>query len=188
MSQNDPMEVLLGQLNQGELEAVQRTFVTYEPYLRMIVRRRLSGAMRLRFDSLDIIQSVWADLIRGFRAGAWTFASAGQLRRFLVRATLHRLVDRTRREQRSLRREQQFDPVGLRSLPETGKCVVSAGMEAEELWQEMVDLCPPQHRDLLALRRQGLALADIAARTGLHQSSVRRVLYELAARVARRHA
>jgi RNA polymerase sigma-70 factor (ECF subfamily) len=186
MSPNDPMEMLLGQLNHGELEAVQRTFVTYEPYLRMIVRRQLSGAMRLRFDSLDIIQSVWADLIRGFRAGAWTFASADHLRRFLVQATLHRLIDRTRREQRSLRREQPLDSDGLRSLPQTGKGLASADMEADELWQQMVDLCPPQHRELLALRRQGLPLADIATRTGLHKSSVRRVLYELAARVASR--
>jgi RNA polymerase sigma-70 factor (ECF subfamily) len=180
------MEVLLDQLSHGELEAVQRAFVTYERYLRMVVRRQLSGAMRARFDSLDIVQSVWADLLRGFRAGAWTFDSADQLRRFLVRATLNRLIDRTRREERSLRREQMVDPVGFRVFPESGGAVASADIEAEELWQQMVELCPPQHRELLALRRDGLPLADIAARTGLHESSVRRVLYELAARVARR--
>jgi RNA polymerase sigma-70 factor (ECF subfamily) len=186
MSQTDPMEMLLGQLCHGELDAVERAFVTYEPYLRMIVRRQLSGAMRLRFDSLDIIQSVWADLLRGFRAGIWAFDSAEQLRRFLVRATLHRLIDRTRREQRSLRREQSIDPDGLHSIPEAEPCVASADMEADELWQQMLELCPPQHRELLALRREGLPLEVIAARTGLHKSSVRRVLYELAARVARR--
>jgi RNA polymerase sigma-70 factor (ECF subfamily) len=51
----------------------------------------------------------------------------------------------------------------------------------------MLEICPPQHRELLALRREGLPLGAIAERTGLHESSVRRVLYELAARLARRN-
>jgi RNA polymerase sigma-70 factor (ECF subfamily) len=45
-------------------------------------------------------------------------------------------------------------------------------------------LCPPAHRELLRLKRQGYALAEIASRTGLHEGSVRRILYELARRLA----
>jgi DNA-binding IclR family transcriptional regulator len=37
---------------------------------------------------------------------------------------------------------------------------------------------------MLELKRQGLTLAEIAGQTGLHESSVRRLLYELAARLA----
>jgi RNA polymerase sigma factor (sigma-70 family) len=186
MTRTDPLQLLLDQLCQGDPEAVRRAFVTYEPYLRMIVRRQLSRAMRARFDSLDIVQSVWADLLRGFRSGAWCFDSTKQLRRFLVRSTLNRLIDRTRHERRSLCREQPVDQAGLHSVPESKQSVASAHLEADELWQQMNALCPPQHRELLALRREGLPLAAIAVRTGLHESSVRRVLYELAARVARR--
>ena len=45
-------------------------------------------------------------------------------------------------------------------------------------------LCPPAHHNLLELKRQGFPLAEIAARTGLHESSVRRILYDLARRLA----
>jgi RNA polymerase sigma-70 factor (ECF subfamily) len=48
----------------------------------------------------------------------------------------------------------------------------------------MLALCPPAHHELLRLKRQGLGLAEIAARTGLHESSVRRILYNLASRYA----
>jgi RNA polymerase sigma-70 factor (ECF subfamily) len=34
------------------------------------------------------------------------------------------------------------------------------------------------------LKRQGLSLAEIAERTALHEGSVRRILYELARRLA----
>ena len=52
----------------------------------------------------------------------------------------------------------------------------------------MLALCSPAHHELLRLKRQGLRLAEIAARTGLHESSVRRILYDLARRYAERPA
>jgi RNA polymerase sigma-70 factor (ECF subfamily) len=55
------------------------------------------------------------------------------------------------------------------------------------LWEEMLALCPPAHHELLRLKRQGLRLAEIAARTGLHPSSVRRILYDLARQLAARN-
>src|SRR5205807_3165596 len=81
----DPLDTLLHQLSGGDAEAAQRVFLAYEPYLRMVVRRQLTPALRARFDSLDIVQSVWADLLTGFQAGRWRFTSPGQLRAFLVK-------------------------------------------------------------------------------------------------------
>jgi RNA polymerase sigma-70 factor (ECF subfamily) len=186
MSPSDPLQLLLDQLCQGDPEAARLAFVTYEPYLRIVVRRQLSGAMRTRFDSLDIVQSVWADLLGGFRAGAWSFDSTDQLRSFLVRATLNRLIDRSRRERSSLSREQPIDSEYAGVVAKADGSAASERLEADELWQQMLETCPPQHRELLAMRRDGLPLPEIAARTGLHESSVRRVLYELAARLAAR--
>ena len=48
----------------------------------------------------------------------------------------------------------------------------------------MLERCPPAHRELLRLKRQGLPVAEIAARTGLHEGSVRRILYDLARRLS----
>ncbi len=40
------------------------------------------------------------------------------------------------------------------------------------------------HREILFLKRQGLLLTEIAARTGYHEGSIRRILYDLARRLA----
>ncbi len=48
----------------------------------------------------------------------------------------------------------------------------------------MLEECSPAHREILILKRQGLPNSEIAARTGLHEGSIRRILYELARRLA----
>jgi RNA polymerase sigma-70 factor (ECF subfamily) len=48
----------------------------------------------------------------------------------------------------------------------------------------MLALCPPAHHEVLRLRRAGLRLADIAAQTGLHEDSIRRILRKLARQLA----
>jgi RNA polymerase sigma-70 factor (ECF subfamily) len=188
MTTSDPLDTLLQQLSSGDAEAAQRVFVTYEPYLRMVVRRQLSPALRVRFDSLDIVQSVWADLVKGFQAGRWRFTNPEQLRAFLVKVTRNRLIDRARQQQKSLRLEQRLDGNDLSELPQGRQTPAGAQLEAEEVWQRLLTLCPVQHRGLLELKRQGLSLAEIAARSGLHESSVRRILYDLAARLAQKRS
>jgi RNA polymerase sigma factor (sigma-70 family) len=183
MNATDPLLTLLDRLSTGDTEAARHVFLTYEPYLRMVVRRQLTPALRARFDSRDIVQSVWADLFSGFLAGRWQFTTPEQLRAFLVKVTRNRLIDRARQHQRFLKREQRLDEADVADL--TPKCPVVPGaqLEAEEIWQRLLTLCPVQHRGLLELKRQGLSLAEIASRMGLHESSVRRILYELAARI-----
>ena len=60
--------------------AAERAFLAYEPYLRMAVRRQLHGALRAKLDSVDIVQSVWADLLSGFREAGWRFNDRSHLR------------------------------------------------------------------------------------------------------------
>jgi RNA polymerase sigma-70 factor (ECF subfamily) len=180
----DPVEALLDQLTAGDVEAAQRVFTAYAPYLQMVVRRQLTPALRTKFDSMDIVQSVWADLLSGFRAGCWEFTNPHQLRAFLVKVTRNRLIDRVRQQQTPLRVETRLAEAELRELPQTRPAGVGDQLEADEMWQRLLALCPPRHRDLLELKRQGLKLTEIAARTGLHEGSVRRILCDLAARLA----
>jgi RNA polymerase sigma-70 factor (ECF subfamily) len=56
-------------------------------------------------------------------------------------------------------------------------------LQADDLWERMLALCPPEHHELLRLKREGLRLTEIAARTGMHEGSVRRVLRQLARRL-----
>jgi RNA polymerase sigma-70 factor (ECF subfamily) len=52
------------------------------------------------------------------------------------------------------------------------------------LWENVLRACPAAHHEIVRLRRNGHRLNEIAARTGMHEGSVRRILYELARRLA----
>ena len=103
MSAN-PLASLLEKMCSGDTEAAQEVFRTYEPYLRMVVRRQLPARLRAKFDSIDIVQSVWADLLDGFQEANWNFQNADQLRAFLVTVTRNRFIDKVRHHQRAVQR------------------------------------------------------------------------------------
>lgn len=180
----DSLEALLDQLNGGDADAAERVFRTYEPYLRKVVRRMLPAHLRRKFDSIDVVQSVWGDLFAAFRAGGMRFSSIPQLRAFLVRATRNRFIDRVRQHQTAARREQPGGTKALDGLPAPPEPRPSEVMAAEELWEQLIKLCPPEHRELLRLSRQGATAREIAAQVGLHEGSVRRILRELSLRLA----
>ncbi len=108
-SEQTQLDELLRRLNGGDLLAAEEVFVKFAPYLRMIVRRQISGRLHAKFDSSDIVQSIWADLLVGFRKGRWHFSDAGHLQAFLVKATQNRFLDRVRRQRPVLGHERGSD-------------------------------------------------------------------------------
>src|SRR5262245_21990166 len=184
----EPLDQLLARLSSGDSAAVGQVFLTFEPYLRKAVRRQLPEPLRARFDSTDILQSVWADVLRGFREAGWRFTDADHLRGFLFVATRNRLIDRVRQHQKAVQREE---PLGegdqQQFLPSPQPCPSEVAQEGD-LWERILAHCPPEHRPILALKRQGYSLAEIAERTGLHPDSVRRILRTLARQLAFRQA
>jgi RNA polymerase sigma-70 factor (ECF subfamily) len=181
------LEVLLDKLAQGDSHAAERVFSFYEPYLRLMVRRQLSPELRPKFDSIDIVQSVWVDLVDEFRKPGRRFSDINHLKAFLLRVTRNRFIDRLRRHRLALQAEQPLEKIEAERLPASPNAQPGAAAEAGELWERLLELCPPQHHAVLLLKKQGHALEEIASRTGLHPSSVRRILYDLARRLALHH-
>jgi RNA polymerase sigma factor (sigma-70 family) len=175
---------LMGLLGRGDDAAAAEVFRSYEPYLRMVVRQRLTPRLRAKFDSVDIVQSVWADVVDHLRDREQRFDSPAHLRNFLVRATLNRFIDRIRSHRRAVEHERPLISDAAGAVAESRAPAPSAVEQAEDLWRRMLDLCPPAHRDLLKMKRQGLPASEIAARTGLNPGSVRRILAKLASRLA----
>ncbi|MCI0684073.1 MAG: RNA polymerase sigma factor [Gemmataceae bacterium] len=181
----DPLDELLDRLNDGNLDAAEQVFRACEPLLRKVVRRLLLPSLRPKFDSSDVVQSVWADVIEAFQRGGNRFVSAEHLRAFLVKATKNRFIDLYRRHHRALEREEPLPGFDLElpaSLPQP-----SDAMQEDDLWDKLLALCPPEHHELLRLKREGRPLAEIAARTGLHEGSIRRIVRALARQLAAEH-
>jgi RNA polymerase sigma-70 factor (ECF subfamily) len=181
---NEPLDVLLEKLSAGNLDAAQQVFHDYEPYLRKVVRRHLPEQLRAKFDSIDVVQSVWADVLQGFRESGRRFANSNHLRNFLVLVTRHRLTDRIRHHRKAMGREEPLVNGDSDHMATSREPRPSQVAQAQELWQRMLDLCPPEYHELLRLKREGLSLDEIAAQTGLHEGSVRRILRKLAGRLA----
>jgi RNA polymerase sigma factor (sigma-70 family) len=144
----------------------------------------LPPRLQAKFDSLDIVQSVWADLLEGYRAGAWHFADVQRFQAFLVQVTRNRFNDKFRKHRIAFEREQPLEGVHTSELPACSGPGAPDVLEAEELWEQMLALCAPEHQELLRLKRQGLPLDELALRTGLHPGSIRRILRNLARKLA----
>jgi RNA polymerase sigma-70 factor (ECF subfamily) len=176
------LDALLLRMRAGDFRAAEGVFLAYEPELRRIVRRRLSSRLRAKFDSLDVVQSVWVRVLHDYREGGRDITSPAHLRNFLARVAHNCLTDRLRRYRKALEHERPLaddgPPVAARQPRPSEEA------RANELWENMLDSCPPQHHDVLRLKRQGLPLAAIAERTGLHEDSVRRILRKLARSLA----
>ena len=171
---------LIRSLNQGDLKAAEQLFVHFEPYLRMVVRRKIHPRLRSKFDSVDIVQSVWADLLLNLQQSGRKFEDKNHLRNFLNRVVVNRVHDRYRQHQREVTHQKSMGEMELSEIPAINQERPSQVMQHDELWQQMLQACPEKHRDILRFRRDGLRHSEIAERTGLHPSSVRRILYDLA--------
>jgi RNA polymerase sigma factor (sigma-70 family) len=181
---SEPLDELLNRLCDGDTAAAERVFVEYEPYLRKAVRRQLPAKLRSKFDSLDILQSVWVTLLRGFHESGWRFADADQLRAFLFVATRNRLIDRVRTHRKIKLREEPLDQCEERHPLTSPQPRPSEIAQASDVWERLLVSCPPEYQRLLSLRRRGHTLAEIAAQTGLHPDSIRRILRTLARQLA----
>lgn len=174
---------LVGMVNRREAAAAEALFQAYTPYLRAIVRRNLSDRLRGQFDSSDVVQSVWVQVVKQLGRDGWRVPDEDRLRGLLATIARRRLISKVRRLGASADDArpdaEQWEAVQADNQPRP-----SEEAQATDLWGQMLEVCPPEHRPVLALRRQGLSSEEIAARTGLHEGSVRRILRQVARRLA----
>jgi RNA polymerase sigma-70 factor (ECF subfamily) len=150
-----------------------------------MVRRRISDRLQAKFDSADVVQSVWVHVLRRLQGQALRLTNTSHLEAILVTEARHRLTDRLRHYHVALEREQSFNEGnrGPKACPSQQPAPGDI-VQADQLWERMLTLCPPTHRQVLQLKRDGHSLTEIAARTGFHEGSVRRILRQLARNLA----
>lgn len=176
------IERALGRIRGGDTTATAELFDAFEPFLRGLVSRRLPARVRTRFDSADIVQSAWVTLLEGFNAARWQFPDAAHLRALVTRVVLCRLYDRARSAGRQTRREERIaelagEVTGTEPRP-------SEQLRAASAWETLLAACPGEYQQVLELRRMGHTCEEIGNRIGLHPGSVRRLLRQLACRIA----
>ncbi len=184
MNNTENINSLLAKLCDGDPDAAEQVYREYEPYLRTVVRRQLPTNLRAKFDSFDVVQSLWVDLIDRFRNDQCRFSDAEHLRAFLIRATRNRFHDHCRRHRAELEHEHSTAAGGGSEATAANQPTPSQVVQGDDLWRQIVSTCPVEHRQIIELKRAGMSLTEIVTRTGLHEGSVRRILRQLARRVA----
>jgi RNA polymerase sigma-70 factor (ECF subfamily) len=180
-----PGDDLPGPPGADEAESLDQLVAAYAPYLRAIVRRQLSDRLRAKIDSVDVVQSVWVQVLRRLGEDGWRVNDHDHLRALLVTIARRRLVSRARQLGRGGETDRSADEECV-DVSDARHPSPSEVAQANDLWAKMLSLTPPDHHQVLLLRRDGLPLAEIAVRTGLHEGSIRRILRRLSRELALR--
>jgi RNA polymerase sigma-70 factor (ECF subfamily) len=179
----DGIRALLARIHAGDDEAARELLVRYESKVRLVVRRQLPRLLRSRFDSLDFLQSVWGSFFQKIRTGPNDLDEEGNLIAFLAWAARNKVIDEYRRaatQKQDIHRERpvQFDLVGGSQLAKGGE-TPSQVAQARETYDRLLDLLPEDRRVIVELKAQGYASKEIAARLGISERTVQRVLEDL---------
>ena len=184
--QGDDLKGFLARIQAGDEDAARELLARYEPEVRLVVRRKLPKMLRSRFDSLDFLQSVWGSFFRRVRdsaPGVAEFEDQRHLVAFLARAAKNKVIDEFRRaasQKQNFKLEVPIWDGGehARELPDHVDSP-SQIAEAHEAYDRLLDLLPPERRDILRLKAQGLSSRDIGQRLEISERTVQRVLEDL---------
>jgi RNA polymerase sigma-70 factor (ECF subfamily) len=156
------------------------------PHLRTVIRQKLPENLRSVFDTIDFLQDVWASFFAGELDQS--FHDPNALITYLVRMARNKVADEVRRRlsggksdlsrEHSLDGSAQFEAAGLADdTPPPGELAASS-----EEWDRLVRGRPWHHVRILEMLRQGHTHAEIAAKLGFNEKTVRRLIQKIASR------
>lgn len=184
---------LLRDARSGDPSAVATLLRSFEDDVRLMVRARLPRVLRSQFDSMDFVQSIWKSVFATPRPDA-DFRDPGHFRGYLAGVARNKVIAEYRRRTRSRKYEIAREESlyvrrgGQESLREVAAPGPSPSQEAQadDRLEQLAAGRSPVEVQVLELRRQGLTFEEIAARLGLHERTVRRVIDALRARMEAR--
>ena len=191
MRQDDDFTDLMARAKSGDEAAIRDFLSRFEREIRMMVRARLPKKLRAQFDSTDFVQAVWQSFFSDLRQNPRDFANTDHLRGFLARVVRNKVQEQhrrlTRTEKYNVTREQSLyirrgDREVLRDVISPGPSPSETAQAGDRLEQLIAGRSPIEVA-VVTLRRQGLTHDEIAARTGMSERSVRRIIESVRCRM-----
>ncbi len=175
------IEALLLRIREGSQDAVRELLDRYGDALLRVIRRRLARPLRRQFDSADFVQAVWASFFAA-RPDRRHFESPEALIAFLAQVAKNKMADAARREfqagKRDVNRTHSLEgsAAAPAALAHSRSPTPSQVVGAEDQWDRMLEGQPEHARQILGLLRLGHTHDEVAARLGLNEKTVRRVV------------
>ncbi len=182
---------LVARARNGDDAAIREILSQFEGEVRMMVRGRLPRKLRTQFDSMDFVQAVWQSFFVDLKDRSKEFENVQHLRGFLDGVARNKVFEQHRRltktEKYTLAREERL--YVRRGDRDVAREVVSPEPTPSQAFQvsdrlaQLTEGCTPRDVEILTLRYEGLTLDEIAARTGMNERSVRRIIDAARARM-----
>jgi RNA polymerase sigma-70 factor (ECF subfamily) len=189
MAFDDNFADLMARAKAGEVEAVEQFLGQFDREVRLMVRARLPRALRQRYDSVDFVQAVWQSFFQDMGNDGPRFVNPAHLRAYLGGVVRNKVNEENRRAH-SLKKgagqeEGLYVTRGGREvpveIPSPGPSP-SAVVQAKDRLADLLRGLAPYEIEVIMLRRQGLKIDEISARTGIHERSIRRIIEAARAR------
>ncbi len=164
----------------GDGASLDELLARYLPQLHAYVHVRLSGDVRARESSLDVVHSICRDLLA--ERGRFDFRGEERFRAWLFTAALNKIRDKHRFHRgagRDVRREQhqtgEFEALAARNLLTPSQHAVAA--ETAKVVHEALAQLTEDHREVITLARiVGLPHKVIAEVMGRSEEATRQLL------------
>jgi RNA polymerase sigma-70 factor (ECF subfamily) len=179
---------LMQRVRAGDPRAAQEVFDRYSEPIRRVVRRYLHQRLRTQYDSVDLLQTVWASFFQ-VPPERYTFETPEALIGFLSQMACNKAVDVFRRQlmtgkYNANRQVSLNEPAHeLENVLPARQPTPSQLAIAEEHWERIIRGQPPRVRQVLEMLRGGHTQREVADRFGLHPKTIHRLLEKLLPRV-----
>ncbi|MHC4536483.1 MAG: RNA polymerase sigma factor [Planctomycetota bacterium] len=167
---NEKTQTLIALAKGGDQSALNQLCGVYSERVRRIIRFRLNPNLRSKLDSVDIVQDVLIQALKGLQS--FTYRSEGDFLRWLSRIAENKLrdiFDEFHAGKRDIRKEIPFKeerrntigaigPMGI-----TTPSVIMCKKEALDRLEKALDQLKPEYKEVIVLKRiEGLSYAEIA--------------------------
>jgi len=183
---------LMQRARENDSQAVGDLLCLFEHEIRLVVRHSLPKRLRVRYDSMDFVQSVYQSIVSDWvLSPVRQFESEVQIKQYLKKTARNKVLENYRRETLGQKHTINREAGTIIRCGEAGAAgpgiaepaspdpSPSQQAIAHDLFEHLTRGRPPVDRVILSLRHQGLTFAEIAAQVGLSERSVRRRLDEL---------
>jgi RNA polymerase sigma factor (sigma-70 family) len=187
MSEPNTFTEFVRRIRAGDEQAAVELVRQYEPLIRRAVRLRLEDRRLCRlFDSMDVCQSVLGSFFLRVAAGQYDLERPDQLLRLLVTMAKNKLASAARGQYRQ-RRDTRRAAGAAEPLEDVAAAAPSPWrlIAGQELLHSVQERLSAEERQLVELRGEGRAWADVASQLGGTPQARRMQLARALARVAR---
>jgi RNA polymerase sigma-70 factor (ECF subfamily) len=179
----DPSESreLVARWRDGDQGAAKELFDRYADRLMALARRRIGARLASRVDPEDVVQSVFRTVFGRLKQGQFRIEDQDDLCKLLVRVTVHKTLRQVEFHTAAKRNPKLEEPQGELSQERVMELLDSDPSPDHvvafvDQLEHFLNQLSPQERQVVELRLQGHSNEEVAAKLGVIDRRVRRIV------------